>query len=143
MQNCNAAALPAIPGCKYTKADCPATDEAKADILCAAGNSTQTLVFSTSKLRSMPSVSSSAGTKHYGIEFNWFADHPEPPDARGPLHMVAYSDSSFADDVDTARTTLGFVIQVNGASVSAASWMSQRVDSCMNVTTASSTPSGA
>ena len=30
------------------------------------------------------------GTKHYGIEFNWFAGHLEPPD--GPLHMVAYSD---------------------------------------------------
>ena len=28
MQNCNAAALPAIPGCKYTKADCPTTTRA-------------------------------------------------------------------------------------------------------------------
>ena len=70
------------------------------------------------------------GTRNYGIEFNWFANQPEPID--GPLHIIAYSDSSFADDVDTGRTTLGFVIQVNGATVSAASWLSPRVDSCVN-----------
>ena len=70
------------------------------------------------------------GTRDYGVEFNWYADHPEPVD--GPLHIMAYSDSSFADDVDTGRTTLGFVIQVNGATVSAGSWLSPRVDSCVN-----------
>ena len=45
---------------------------------------------------------------------------------------MAFSDSSFADDVDTAKTTVGNVIQVNGATVSATSKLGQRVDSCVN-----------
>ena len=45
---------------------------------------------------------------------------------------MAFSDSSFADDVDTARTTLGYVIQANGATISASSKLSARVDSCVN-----------
>ena len=38
MQHCNAARTPAIPGYKYTKADCPATDEAKEEVLAAGYN---------------------------------------------------------------------------------------------------------
>ena len=49
------------------------------------------------------------------------------------MHTVAYSDSSFADNIDTGRTTLGFVVQVNGSMVSAGSWLSPRVDSCVRV----------
>jgi hypothetical protein len=45
---------------------------------------------------------------------------------------VAWSDSSFADDIDKGRTTLGDVIKVNGATVSASSRLGTRVDSCVN-----------
>ena len=160
MQNCNAARTPAIPGFKYTKADCPATNKAKEEVLAAGYNprkfrtinaSVNFLVtmtrpdlrFSNGKVNKynanpgIPHFKAQKhecrfinGTRNYGIEFNWFANHPEPID--GPLHVIAYSDSSFADDVDTGRTTLGFIIQVNGATVSAASWLSPRVDSCVN-----------
>ena len=160
MQDCNAARTPAIPGYKYTKADCPATDEAKAEVLDAGYNprkyrtinaSINFLVTMTrpdlrfvngkvNKYNANPGIPHFKAQKHelrflqgtrdYGVEFNWYADHPEPVD--GPLHIMAYSDSSFADDVDTGRTTLGFVIQVNGATVSAGSWLSPRVDSCVN-----------
>ena len=50
----------------------------------------------------------------------------------GPLHLQAWSDSSFADDIDTSRTTLGDVVKVNGATISATSKLSSRVDSCVN-----------
>ena len=70
------------------------------------------------------------GTLDYGIEFTWRASDPAPTD--GPLDIVAWSDSSFADDVDTGRTTMGNVLQVNGATVSASSTLSSRVDSCVN-----------
>ena len=48
---------------------------------------------------------------------------------------MAFSDSSFADDVDTSRTTvrtLGYVIQANGATISASSKLNASVDSCVN-----------
>jgi hypothetical protein len=70
------------------------------------------------------------GTLDYGIQFAWHATDPEPKD--GPLDIVAWSDSSYADDKDTGRTTLGSVIQVNGAVISSASKLSARVDSCVN-----------
>jgi hypothetical protein len=160
MQDCNSAAAPAIPGRKYTKADCPATDEAKAHVRAEGYDQSQYRTINASvnflvsmtrpdlrfingklnKYNANPGIPHFKaqkhaqrfikGTAHYGIEFNWFADSPEPVD--GPLNIVAYSDSSYADDVDTGRTTLGFVVQVNGATVSAASWLSQRVDSCVN-----------
>ena len=68
------------------------------------------------------------GTLDYGVEFIWRASDP----ANGPLDITAWTDSSFADDVDTARTTIGIVIKVNGATVSATSRLSPRVDSCVN-----------
>jgi hypothetical protein len=70
------------------------------------------------------------GTLHYGIEFAWYASDSVKED--GPLRIEAYSDSSFADDIDTGRTTLGYVIKVNGATISAFNKLSQRVDSCVN-----------
>ena len=70
------------------------------------------------------------GTTDYGIEFKWSASDPPPVD--GPLTIEAWSDSSFADDVDTGRTTLGFVVKMNGATVSSYSKLSKRVDSCVN-----------
>jgi hypothetical protein len=70
------------------------------------------------------------GTPHYGVEFIW--NKNDPPQLDGPLTIAAFSDSSFADDVDTARTTLGYAIQVNGTTVSACSKLSERVDSCVN-----------
>ena len=70
------------------------------------------------------------GTLNYGIEFVWRASDPAPAD--GPLHIEAGSDSSFADDVDTQRTTLGYVIKINNATIIANSKLSARVDSCVN-----------
>ena len=45
---------------------------------------------------------------------------------------MAWSDSSFADDIDTGRSTLGALIKVNRATVSATSRLTPRVDSCVN-----------
>ena len=56
------------------------------------------------------------------------------PPTDGPLELKAYSDSSYADDHDTGRTTLGYVIMVNGTTVTASSKLSKRVDSCVNHT---------
>ena len=46
--------------------------------------------------------------------------------------MEAWSDSSYADDKDTGRTTLGYVIKANNDTITAASKLSNRVDSCVN-----------
>ena len=70
------------------------------------------------------------GTVGYGIEFVWLSSDPKPVD--GPLDIVAYSDSSFADDLDTGRTTLGTLVQTNGATTFSSSKLSYRVDSCVN-----------
>ena len=70
------------------------------------------------------------GTRGYGVLFSWSAADPPPTD--GPLDLRAWSDSSFADDIDTARTTIGNVVQVNNTTVSAYSKLSTRVDSCVN-----------
>jgi hypothetical protein len=70
------------------------------------------------------------GTTGYGLEFQWRASDPKPSD--GPLVIEAYSDSSYADDIDTGRTTLGVLLQVNGTTVSSSSKLSYRVDSCVN-----------
>ena len=50
----------------------------------------------------------------------------------GPLDIVAWTDSSYADDIDTGRSTLATVQQVNGATIFASSKLSPRVDSCIN-----------
>jgi uncharacterized protein with NAD-binding domain and iron-sulfur cluster len=70
------------------------------------------------------------GTLDYGVDFRFNAADPPPVD--GPLTIEAYSDSSFADDVDAARTTIGYVIQSNGTTILACSKLSERVDSCVN-----------
>ena len=52
--------------------------------------------------------------------------------ANGPLTIEAWSDSSYGDDADTGRTIIGSVLKVNGATVTASSRISKRVDSCVN-----------
>jgi hypothetical protein len=160
MLHCNAARLPAKPGRVYSKCDCPTTDEAKSD-LAARGmtkdryHSIQAsinfyraitrddLAFINGKLAKFVANPGEEhhqaqklelrfikGTLDYGIEFVW--NRSDAPNADGPLRIEAWSDSSFADDKDTGRTTLGYVIQVNGATVTSASKLSARVDSCVN-----------
>lgn len=160
MMDCNPAPTPACPGYIYTKTDCPRTETERAE-LDAQGMtkklyhtltaSTNFLVCTTredmrfsqgknSKFCANPGlphwqylkrmIRFIKGTLDYGIEFSFNA--ADPPPADGPLTIEAYSDSSFADDVDTARTTLGFVIKVNGATILASSKLSERVDSCVN-----------
>ena len=160
MMNCNPARLPAAAGRVYSKTDCPATDEAKSDLV-ARGltrdnyHSIQAsinfyraitrddLAFINGKLAKFvanPGEEHHKAQKHelrfikgtldYGIEFVWNI-FDEPPTG-GPLRIEAWSDSSYADDKDTGRTTLGYVIKVNGATVTSASKLSARVDSCVN-----------
>jgi hypothetical protein len=161
MGECNTSTkTPAIPGHVYTKSDCPVTDEQRA-ALAEQGNTREkyhTLVASlnflvaitrddmrfiqgkTSKYVANPGRQHFSSLKHqlrflkrtanYGIEFVWRASDPAPVD--GPIELRAWSDSSFADDVDTGRTTLGELIQVNGATISASSKLSSRVHSCVN-----------
>ena len=151
---------PAIPGHVYSKSDCPVTDEQK-NALAAQGNTMgkyHTLVASLNFLVAItrddmryiqgknakyvgnPGRQHFSALKHqlrflkrtlnYGIEFLWLASDPEPLD--GPIDLRAWSDSSFADDVDTGRTTLGELIKANGATISASSKLSSRVHSCVN-----------
>jgi hypothetical protein len=160
MLDCKSARTPGIPGRLYTKAHCPVTDEQKASLL--AQGLTKELYHSVSaslnflvtitrpdmlfvqgkmaKFCSNPGQEHFAIQKHalrflkgtldYGVEFVWRASDPLPVD--GPLDVVAWSDSSFADDVDTARTTLGHLLQVNNTVISASSKLGARVDSCVN-----------
>ena len=160
MLDCNPARTPASPGRRYTKGDCPTTDEQKA-ALHAQGMTKEQYHSVVASLNFLVSITrddlrfiqgkvakycSNPGAEHfnalkhelrfvkgtldYGIEFIWRASDAPPVD--GPLDIVAWSDSSFADDIDTARTTLGAVIKVNGATVAASSKLSPRVDSCVN-----------
>ncbi len=161
MQQCNdSTKTPAIPGHVYTKLDCPVNDEQKA-ALAAQGNtparyhhlvaSLNFLVAITrddmrfvqgknAKYVANPGRQHFSSLKHqlrflkrtvrYGIEFVWSASDPTPLD--GPIELQAWSDSSFADDVDTGRTTLGELIKANGATISASSKLSSRVHSCVN-----------
>ena len=160
MLDCNPARTPAVPGRKYTKADCPDTPGEKAAIqqqgfskelyhtINASVNFLTTISRDdmrfvqgkTSKYCLNPGLEHFLTQKHqlrflkgtlnYGIDFVWNASDPPPVD--GPLDIVAWSDSSYADDVDTGRTTLGDVVKVNGATVSASSRLGARVDSCVN-----------
>jgi hypothetical protein len=160
MLDCNPARTPASPGRSYTKADCPTTDAQKAELqakgmtkelyhtVTASCNFLVTITREdmkfiqgkTAKFCLNPGLEHFKALKHalrfikgtldYGVEFVWRATDTPPAD--GPLHLEAWSDSSFADDIDTGRTTLGDVIKVNGATISASSKLSTRVDSCVN-----------
>ena len=160
MSDCNATRLPANAGRVYTKDDCPTTDEQKAH-LAARGLSKESYHSVQASLNFLVNISRDdmrfangktakyclnpgeehfraqkqelrflKGTLDYGIQFVWRKSDPAPVD--GPIDIVAWSDSSYADDKDTGRTTLGSVVQVNGAVVTSTSKLSARVDSCVN-----------
>jgi hypothetical protein len=160
MMDCNPARTPATPGRAYTKGDCPVTDAEK-DELTAGGMLQKTYHTIQASLNFLVTISRDdmkfiqgkaakyclnpgkehfkiqkhalrflKGTLDYGIEFVWRASDTPPVD--GPLVLEAWSDSSYADDIDTGRTTLGNVLKANGATVSATSKLSSRVDSCVN-----------
>jgi hypothetical protein len=160
MLDCKAARTPGIPGRVYTKAHCPVTDEQKASLL-AQGLTKEVYHSVTASLNFLVSITRPdmlfvqgkmakycnnpgkehfdiqkhalrflKGTLDYGVEFVWRASDPRASD--GPLNIAAWSDSSFADDVDTGRTTLGHLLQVNGTVISASSKLGARVDSCVN-----------
>ena len=160
MQDCSPAKTPAVAGRNLSKTDGPATDTERAALeekglhqskyrsVCAAINYLATITrddirFAQGKnakyclnpgaihfLAQQHLLKFIKGTTQYGVEFVWKASDPAPVD--GPLTIEAFSDSSFADDIDTARTTVGNVIKVNGATVSATSKLGKRVDSCVN-----------
>jgi hypothetical protein len=160
MLACHPSRTPATAGRVYTKDDCPKTDEEVTALLaqgCAklTYHSVQASInflvsitrddlrFINGKLAKYcanPGANHFAaqkkqlrflkGTLDYGVQFAWHKTDPPRPD--GPLDLQAWSDSSFADDKDTARTTLGSLIKVNGAVVSSSSKLSGRVDSCVN-----------
>jgi hypothetical protein len=155
MLDCNPARTPATAGRAYTKADCPTTERQKAavdsqryhsvamSLNFLVGATRDDMRFFQSKIAKYCSNPGAEhvniqkhalrflqGTLDYGIDFIWRASDPLPLD--GPLDIVAWTDSSFADDIDTARTTIGDVLKVNGATISASSRLSARVDSCVN-----------
>ena len=160
MLDCNAARTPATPGRAYTKADCPITDEQKVSLkaqgLTKKGYHSVTMSLNYLVMITRPDMlfvqgkmakyCNNPGEEHFkiqkhalrylkgtldhGIEFIWRAS--DPPKSDGVLEIVAWTDSSFADDIDTGRTTIGDVMKVNGATVSASSRLSARVDSCVN-----------
>jgi hypothetical protein len=157
---CKPVRTPAVAGRVYTKADCPQTDNDKATLqrrgfdkhqyhtLQASINfyvsiTRDDMRFINGKLAKFVGnpgeehfkaqehqLAFIEATKDYGIEFAWRSTDPEPTD--GPLVLEAWSDSSFADDKDTGRTTLGWLAKVNNATVLSASKLSARVDSCVN-----------
>ena len=160
MAECKKVLTPAVPGRKYTKEDGPKTmEEVKA--LEGEGMTVpwyKSTIASTNYLRSItrPDLAFAQGknakfsnnpgkinymalkhqvrfinsTQRYGIEFKWEATDPEPMD--GPLTITCFSDSSFADDVDTGKSTVGNIIKVNGATIMVRSKLSSRPDSCVN-----------
>ena len=156
MLDCDAAKTPGNPGMRYTKLDSPPASEHGQRT--AERTRYHTLVGSLNFLVSVTrddmrySQGKAAkfcqnpgdvhiqslqhlfrflkGSIEYGVNFVWSAT--DAPKLDGPLDIVAWSDSSFADDIDSAKTTLGFVIQVNGSTVAAMSKLSPRVDSCVN-----------
>jgi hypothetical protein len=160
MTNCNPAKSPASPNRRYTKADCPTTDQQKADLQ-TRGMTKDNYHSVQASLNFLVSITRDdmrfingklakfcanpgeehfkaqkhelrflKGTMDYGVEFVWKAT--DPVHADGPLRIEAWSDSSFADDTDTQRTTLGYIIKVNGTTIASASKLSTRVDSCVN-----------
>jgi hypothetical protein len=160
MLDCNSVRTPALPGQAYTKRDCPTTNEEKGELE-AAGMTQEGYHTVAASLNFLVTITREdmkfaqgkigkysrnpgkehhkilkhalrflKGTLDYGVEFKW--DASDAPLVDGPLWLQAWSDSSFADDIDTGRTTLGDVIKVNGATISATSKLSSRVDSCAN-----------
>jgi hypothetical protein len=160
MLDCNTTRTPATTGRAYTRAHCPVNDEQKAELTAQGldqkrflsiamslnylvGATRDDLRFVQGKMAKYGNNPGSEhfaiqkhalrflkGTKDYGIEFLWRSTDPLPLD--GPLDLRGWTDSSFADDIDTRRTTIGDVLKVNGATVSASSRLSSRVDSCVN-----------
>lgn len=160
MLDCNPARTPASAGRIYTKSDCPRTDveaaalkadglikenyhSIQASINFLVSITRDDLRFINGKLAKYCSNPGAnhfkaqkkqlrflKGTLDYGVQFAWHQSDPAPLD--GPLELYAWSDSSFADDKDTSRTTLGSIMQINGAVVSSSSKLSARVDSCVN-----------
>ena len=160
MLTCNPARTPATPGRAYTSADCPSTDEQRSELadkgmtkeryhmlvaslnflMCQTRDDLRFVQGKNAKYCRNPGLLNHQdlarvlrflrGTVDYGVSFVWRASDPPPAD--GPLTIEAWSDSSFADDVDTGRTTIGYVVKVNGATVVASSTLSSRVDSCVN-----------
>ena len=160
MLDANPVLTPAVPGRRYTKADCPKNDAEAAQLqqrgldkkmyhtvvaslnylVAITRDDMRFVQGKTAKFCANPGPDHFAALKHqlrflrgtldYGIEFKWSASDPAPAD--GPITIQAWSDSSFADDVDTGKTTLGYVVKANGATVSAYSKLSKRVDSCVN-----------
>jgi hypothetical protein len=160
MTDCKPARTPASSSRAYTKADCPVTDEEK-DAMLANGRCKEVYHSMQASMNFYTSITRDdmrfingklakycanpgdvhfdgqeqelrfvKGTMDYGVEFAWRKSDPEPAD--GPIDIKAWSDSSYADDKDTGRTTLGYVIKVNGATVTSMSKLSNRVDSCVN-----------
>ena len=160
MTNCNTVRTPATAGRRYTKDDCPSTDEERAKLSTRGltkeryhsvqaslnflvGTTRDDMHFINGKQAKFCADPGDEhfksqnhqlrflqGTRHYGIEFVWRAADHAPLD--GPLNIEAWSDSSFADDMDSQRTTLGFLVKANGATVTSSSKLSACVDSCVN-----------
>ena len=160
MLDCNSSPTPATAGRRYTKTDCPQTDEERAHLHATIMTKKMyhTVVASLNYLVAITrddmrfiqgklakytqdpgrehmlalkhALRFLKGTTGYGIEFVWRAEDNRPRDE--PMQIEAWTDSSFADDIDTGRTTLGMVVKVNGATVHAFSKLSTRVASCVN-----------
>ena len=141
MVGCNPTKSPASAGRRYSTKDCPTTSEQKAELaargmtkenyhsiqasinflVCVTRDDLRFINGKLAKFCTNPGEEHFKAQKHelrflkgtldYGIEFVWRASDPAPAD--GPLHIEAWSDSSFADDVDTQRTTLGYVMRLS------------------------------
>jgi hypothetical protein len=139
MKQANPVLTPAVPGRRYSKNDGPTAEPERARLasMGLTKDYYMTLVMSvaylafmtrddmryiqgkTAKFCANPGQEHFNALKHqlrylkgtmdYGVEFRWQESDPEPPD--GPIHLEAWSDSSYGDDPDTGRTTLGFVIR--------------------------------
>lgn len=66
------------------------------------------------------------GTANYGIEYS--------PVANNNCHLVGYSDSDFANDVDTRKSTSGYVFKISNGPVT---WSSQKQSTVSTSTTES------
>jgi len=162
MTDCNSVRTPATAGRRYinTKADCPQSDEERAQLAATIMTKKMyhTVVASLNYLVTITrddmrfiqgkvakytqdpgrehilalkhALRFLKGTTDYGIEFVWSAEDNQPRGA--PMKIEAWTDSSFADDIDTGRTTLGMVVKANDATVHSISKISSRVASCVN-----------
>ena len=160
MKGARPAVTPAVAGRTYTKTDCPTTDEQKAE-LAARGKTHSGAVShgsgipqlslhhprrpafhqrqerqvrweSGGRASQVSGARAAIRRRRAALRHRIRVERGRPRAQFGPLCIEAWSDSSFADDVDTGRTTLGSVIKVNGATVCAASKLGTRVDSCVN-----------